>query len=272
MNGEQRIISATAFLLDMDGVLVRGSMAIDGSIGFVEHLVAAAIPFQIFTNNSRFTADDHAARLSGVGFPVTADHIFTSAMATAHFIKLQRPGASVFPIGEAGLTAALTQAGCRVTENAPDYVVLGESLSYHYEYIGMGARLVANGARFLATNPDVNGPTEQGLHPACGAVAALIQAATGKAPYFIGKPNPFMMRSVLDKLKLRAAEAVMVGDRMDTDVLAGLELGLTTALVLTGVTQRADIDNFAFRPDMVGERLADLTRLATGPSAVKEQA
>ena len=261
MQETRRQVRPKGFLLDMDGVLVRGATAIEGAIGFVESLVSGGTTFQIFTNNSRFTAEDHAARLQAIGFPVTAEHIFTSGLATARFIALQRPNATVFPIGDAGLTAALTAAECRITENAPDYVVLGEALSYHYESIAAGSRFVAAGARFLATNADVSGPTEHGPHPACGAAAALIQAATGKAPYFIGKPNPFMMRCVLDKLGLRAADAIMVGDRMDTDVLAGLELGLTTALVLTGMTQREEIDNFAFRPNIVAERLADLAYL-----------
>ncbi len=247
-----------AHLLDMDGVLVRGGEPIPGSVEYVAGLVERSVPFQIFTNNSRFTPEDHAGRLNAVGFPLTAEHIYTSALATAHFIKLQKPGASAFVIGDHGLAAALQEAGCRLTEMAPDFVVLGDTVSYHYEQIATGAHLVAGGARFLATNPDVNGPTERGLHPACGAVAALIEKATGRQPYFVGKPNPFMMRSALDRLGVRASDAIMVGDRMDTDVVAGLELGLVTALVLTGVTQREDIDRFPFRPNHVIERLADL--------------
>jgi NagD protein len=153
-------------------------------------------------------------------------------------------------------------AGSRVLN--PDFVVLGDTISHHYEQIATGAHFVAQGAWFLATNRDANSPTERGLHPACGAVAALIESATGRQPYFVGKPNPFMMRAALDRLGAQAANAIMVGDRMDTDVVAGLEMGLRTALVLTGATKRADIERFAFRPDHVIERLADLDQTIMG--------
>lgn len=248
----------TAHLLDMDGVLIRGGQPIEGSIDYVAALVATGKPFQIFTNNSRFTPEDHAERLRAVGFPVTPEHIYTSALATARFIELQKPGSSAYVIGDHGLVEALQRAGCRITEFGPDFVVLGDTTSYHYEQIAIGAELVAKGAWFLATNPDVTGPTERGFHPACGAVAALIEKAIGRQPYFVGKPNPFMMRSALDRLGMAAADTIMVGDRMDTDVLAGLESGLRTALVLTGVTTRADIMRFPFRPHHVVECLADL--------------
>ena len=251
-------MSKIAHLLDMDGVLVRGGEPIAGSVDFVKMLVNEKVPFQILTNNSRFTPQDHAERLKSIGFPVTPDDIYTSALATAHFVETQNPGASVYAIGDHGLLTALQGVGCRLTEFAPDFVALGEAISYHYEQIATGAHLVAAGARFLGTNPDVNGPTERGLHPACGAVAALIEKATGKSPYFVGKPNPFMMRSALDRLGVRASDAVMGGDRMDTDIIAGLESGLQTVLVLTGVTQRDGIDAFPFRPDRIVERVADL--------------
>lgn len=246
------------YLLDMDGVLVVGSRAIEGSIGFVKWLIEERRPFQIFTNNSRFTPSDLAERLRAIGFPIMTEHIYTSALATSHFIMKQNAAASAFIIGENGLTCALREAGCRITDVAPDYVVLGEAVSYDYEKIATGVHLVHGGARFIATNPDVAGPTERGLHPACGAVAALIAQATGRKPYFIGKPNPFMMRSVLDKLQAHVKDSVMVGDRIDTDVVAGLESGLRTVLVLTGVSSRGDLERFPFRPDLVVEKLADL--------------
>jgi NagD protein len=252
-----------AHLLDMDGVLVHGGQPIAGSVDYVAGLVATNRPFQIFTNNSRFTPEDHAARLSAVGFPVRPEHIYTSALATARFVELQKPGASAYVIGSHGLVEALQRSGCRITEFAPDFVILGDTTSYHYEQIVAGAQLVAEGALFLATNPDANCPTEAGLKPACGAVAALIEKATGRQPYFVGKPNPFMMRSALDRLGVRAADTIMVGDRMDTDVIAGLESGLMTALVLTGVTKQADITRFPFRPDRVVERLGDLGQTIT---------
>ncbi|CCV05894.1 NMP phosphatase [Mesorhizobium metallidurans STM 2683] len=250
-----------AHLLDMDGVLVRGGQPIAGSVDYVAGLVAKGEPFQIFTNNSRFTPDDHAERLRAVGFAVQPEHIYTSALATARFVELQKHGSSAYVIGDHGLVEALRQAGCRITEFAPEFVVLGDTTSYHYEQIATGAELVAKGARFLATNPDATGPTERGSHPACGAVAALIEKATGRQPYFVGKPNPFMMRNALDRLGVRAVDTIMVGDRMDTDVLAGLESGLKTALVLTGVTKLADIERFPFRPDHVVECLADLGQI-----------
>ncbi|MES0110140.1 HAD-IIA family hydrolase [Mesorhizobium sp. M0013] len=255
-----------AHLLDMDGVLVRGGKPIEGSVDYVAALVTKGEPFQIFTNNSRFTPEDHAARLKAVGFPVGAEHIYTSALATARFVALQKPGASAYVIGDHGLVEALRSVGCRITEFAPDFVVLGDTTSYHYEQIARGAELVAEGAWFLATNPDATGPTERGFHPACGAVAALIEKATGRQPYFVGKPNPFMMRSALERLGVDGVDTVMVGDRMDTDVLAGLESGLRTVLVLTGVSTRADIQRFSFRPDHVIERLADLAKIIMKPS------
>ncbi|ESY64003.1 HAD family hydrolase [Mesorhizobium sp. LNHC252B00] len=247
-----------AHLLDMDGVLVRGGQPIAGSVDYVAALVATAKPFQIFTNNSRFTPEDHAERLRAVGFPVLPEHIYTSALATARFVELQKPGSSAYVIGDHGLVEALRQVGCRITEFAPDFVVLGDTTSYHYQQIATGAELVAKGAWFLATNPDATGPTDRGFHPACGAVAALIEKATGRQPYFVGKPNSFMLRSALDRLGVGAADTIMVGDRMDTDVLVGLESGLHTALVLTGVSTRADMERFPFRPHHVIERLADL--------------
>ncbi|MER8808173.1 HAD-IIA family hydrolase [Mesorhizobium australicum] len=250
-----------AHLLDMDGVLVRGGKPIEGSVDYVAGLVARDEPFQIFTNNSRYTPEDHVSRLRAVGFPVLPEHIYTSALATARFVALQKPGASAYVIGAHGLVEALRREGCRVTEFAPDYVVLGDTTSYHYEQIATGAELVAKGAWFLATNPDATGPTERGFHPACGAVAALIEKATGRQPYFIGKPNPFMMRSALERLGAAAADTIMVGDRMDTDVLAGLESGLMTALVLSGLSTRVDIERFSFRPHHVIERLADLDKV-----------
>ncbi|TIW88476.1 MAG: HAD-IIA family hydrolase, partial [Mesorhizobium sp.] len=219
-----------AYLLDMDGVLVRGGIPIEGSADFVGALVESMRAFQIFTNNSRYTPEDHAHRLRGIGFPIEPHHIYTSAMATARFVSEQLPGASVYAIGDQGLIAALQAAGCRLTVFSPDYVVLGDADSYHYEAIAKGAQLVSAGARFVATSPDPAVPAEKGLHPACGAVAALIAEATGMKPYFIGKPNSFMTRCALERLRVSAEQTVLVGDRMDTDVLAGLESGMRSVL------------------------------------------
>ena len=247
-----------AHLLDMDGVLVRGGMPIEGSVDFVRVLVEDRRAFQIFTNNSKYTPEDHAYRLRGMGFPVEAHHIYTSALATAQFIGTQIPNASVYVIGDHGLTSALQGTGCRITAFSPDYVVLGDATSYHYEEIAIGAHLISAGARFVATNSDTTAPTEKGLHPSCGAVAALIAEATGMKPYFIGKPNSFMTRCVLDNLGAGPKQTVLVGDRMDTDVLAGLEAGCRSVLVLTGVTASGDLVRFPFKPDLVVDRLADL--------------
>lgn len=245
-------------LLDMDGVLVRGGTAIDGSVDYLTLLRANDVPFIIFTNNSRFAPDVHAENLASLGFPVEADNIFTSAIATARFVAAQKPSARVYAVGDPGLFHALDEHGLRVVDSAPDVVVIGESMEYHYPSLARAAHFVMEGARFIGTNPDVNGPVEGGFHPACGAVCAMIAASSGKQPYFIGKPNPLMMRGALDKLGARAAEAIMVGDRMDTDVLAGMELGLTTGLVLTGTSTRESITSFSYRPDFVVPRLRDL--------------
>ncbi|NBZ89409.1 HAD-IIA family hydrolase [Stagnihabitans tardus] len=247
-----------AHLLDMDGVLVRGGTAIDGSVEYVSRLKAAGVRFMLFTNNSRFSPRVHAEKLCALGFPITEADIHTSALATAQFLASQKPGATVFAVGDAGLFEALVSDGCRLVDEAPDFVVIGESLHYDYAALAHAAHLVMNGARFIGTNPDVNGPVEGGFHPACGAVCAMIQASSGKAPYFIGKPNPLMMRGALNRLSIRAANAIMVGDRMDTDVLAGLELGLQTALVLTGTSTRESMKGFPFRPSHVVPRLLDL--------------
>jgi NagD protein len=250
-----------AHLLDVDGVLVRGRQPIAGSVDYVAGLVTTGKPFQVFTNNSAFTPEDHAEHLRAIGFPLEPAHFYTSALATARYVETQKPGSTAYVIGEHGLVDALRRAGCHTTEIAPDFVVLGDTTSYRYEQIVTGADLIAKGARFLATNPDANCPTERGLRPACGAVAALIEKATGRQPYFVGKPNAFMIRGALDRLGARAADTIMVGDRMDTDIVAGLESGLRTALVLTGATARADLERFPFRPDHVLERLADLEEI-----------
>jgi NagD protein len=247
-----------AHLLDMDGVLVRGGAPVEGSADFVRALVENMRAFQIFTNNSRYTPEDHAHRLRGLGFPVEPHHIYTSALATARFVNEQLPGASVYAIGDQGLISALQAAGCRFTVFSPDYVVLGDADSYHYEEIATGARHVSAGARFIATSPDPAVPAEKGLHPACGAVAALISEATGIKPYFIGKPSSFMTRCALERLGVGAEQTVLVGDRMDTDILAGLESGMRSALVLTGATALTDVAQFPFKPDVIVDRLADL--------------
>jgi NagD protein len=242
----------------MDGVLVTGTRLIPGADAFIKRLQDAGAPFLLLTNNSSYTPHDLRARLHATGLDISAEAIFTSAMATARFLDGQRPRGKAYVIGDAGLTTALHAAGYVMTENNPDYVVLGETSSYSFPHIATAARLVAAGARFIATNPDVSGPADQGMVPATGALAALITTATGVKPYFIGKPNPLMMRSALRQLGTHSEDTVMIGDRMDTDMVAGIESGLGTILVLTGVTRRADIEKFPYRPDQVVESVADI--------------
>jgi NagD protein len=247
-----------SWLMDMDGVLVHDERAIPGADRFLGRLRDLSIPFLVLTNNSIYTRRDLSARLRASGLDVPEEAIWTSALATARFLEDQRPGGSAFVIGEAGLTTALHSAGYTLTEREPDYVVLGETRTYSFERITLAIRLIAGGARFIATNPDPTGPTPDGPLPATGSVAALISRATGVDPYFVGKPNPLMMRSALNAIDAHSETAAMVGDRMDTDVISGLEAGMHTVLVLTGSTQRAEAERFPYRPSRIVDSIADL--------------
>ncbi len=247
-----------SYIIDMDGVLVSGQTLIPGADEFISRLKAGGHKFLILTNNSVYTPTDLAHRLRTIGLPVEKEQIFTSAMATANFLATQKPGGKAFVIGEVGLTVAIHGAGYIMTDIEPDYVVLGETLNYSLESITKAVRMVAAGARFIATNPDANGPSEFGLVPACGAMAALIETASGSKPFFIGKPNPYMMRSALNFLGVHSENTVMVGDRMDTDMLAGLQSGLETILVLSGVTRQADIGLFPYQPAHVFPSVMDI--------------
>jgi NagD protein len=247
-----------SWLMDMDGVLVREENAIPGADRFLARLRELELPFLVLTNNSIYTRRDLAARLRASGLDVPEDSIFTSALATARFLEEQRPGGTAFAIGEAGLTTALHDAGYTLTERDPDYVVLGETRTYSFESITRAIRLIGTGARFIATNPDTTGPSAEGPLPATGSVAALISRATGVEPYFVGKPNPLMMRSALNAIDAHSETTAMIGDRMDTDIVAGLEAGLETILVLSGVTARADAERFPFRASRTVESVADL--------------
>jgi len=248
-----------SWLMDMDGVLVHEEFAIPGASEFIAGLVRRDVPFLVLTNNSIYTRRDLAARLAASGLAIPEDRIWTSALATARFIADQRPGGTAYVVGEAGLTTALHQAGYTLTEREPDYVVLGETRTYSFEAITRAIRLVENGARFIATNPDPTGPSKEGSIPATGSVAALITRATGIEPYYVGKPNPLMMRSALNRIDAHSETTAMVGDRMDTDVVSGLEAGLETILVLTGVTKAAaETERFPYRPTRIVESIADL--------------
>jgi NagD protein len=250
-----------AWLSDMDGVLVHEEEPIPGASDFVAKLTRIGRPFLLLTNNSIFTPRDLKARLHRSGIDVPEDAIWTSALATAQFLDNQRPGGTAYVIGEAGLTTALHEIGYVLTESDPEYVVLGETRTYSFEAITTAIRLVEKGARFIATNPDVSGPSIHGPIPATGSVAALITKATGVDPYFVGKPNPLMMRSALNRIDAHSETTVMVGDRMDTDVISGLEAGLRTILVMTGSTRAGQVDRFPYRPTRIVDSVADIVDL-----------
>ncbi|MGZ4341265.1 MAG: HAD-IIA family hydrolase [Solirubrobacteraceae bacterium] len=247
-----------SWLMDMDGVLVHEEHAIPGADQWIARLREREIPFLVLTNNSIYTRRDLAARLRTSGLDVPEQSIWTSALATARFLEDQRPGGSAFVIGEAGLTTALHASGYTLTERNPDYVVLGETRTYSFERITLAIRLIDSGARFIATNPDATGPALEGPLPATGSVAALISRATGVDPYFVGKPNPPMMRSALNAIDAHSETTAMIGDRMDTDIVSGLEAGMETILVLSGLTTRDEAERYPYRASRIIDSVADL--------------
>jgi NagD protein len=246
------------FIMDMDGVIVRGTQPVPGAAEFIRRLGETGRRFLILTNNSIYTPRDLANRLRYSGIDLSEDHVYTSAIATARFLHSQRPQGSAYAIGEAGLTTALHDIGYTLSEHEPDYVVLGETSTYSFERITRAIRLVTAGARFIATNPDPIGPSDGGIAPATGAVAALIERATGVSPYYVGKPNPLMLRTALRVIDAHSEDTVMIGDRMDTDIVMGIESGLETILVLTGVTTREQAERFPYRPTHILESVAEL--------------
>ena len=247
-----------SWLTDMDGVLVHENHPLPGAAELIHSWVESGTPFLVLTNNSIFTPRDLAARLRASGLEVPEERIWTSALATADFCRSQIPGGSAFVIGEAGLTTALHEAGFVMTETDPDFVVVGETRNYSFEAITKAIRLINSGARFIATNPDATGPSADGVLPATGAIAALITKATGMDPYVVGKPNPMMFRSAMNKIGAHSENTGMIGDRMDTDIVAGIEAGLHTILVLTGISDQAEIERYPFRPDEIINSVADL--------------
>jgi NagD protein len=251
-------LPAACWLTDMDGVLVHEGIPVPGAQDFVRALEKSGKRYLVLTNNSIYTPRDLHARLRSSGIDVPAESIWTSALATAQFLDGQRPGGTAYVIGEAGLTTALHDIGYVLTDLEPDYVVLGETRSYSFTAITRAIRLVDAGSRFIATNPDPTGPSHEGALPATGSVAALITKATGVEPYFVGKPNPLMMRSALNAVGGHSESTAMIGDRMDTDIVSGMEAGLETVLVLTGVTTRAMVDRFPYRPSRIVDSVADL--------------
>lgn len=246
------------FICDMDGVIYHGNRLLPGVKEFVEWLYANDKEFLFLTNSSERSPKELQQKLARMGLQVDEKHFYTSALATAKFISNQAPGCSAYVIGAPGLVNALYEAGITMNDVNPDYVVVGETSNYNYENIVHAVSLVLKGAKLIGTNTDLTGPSENGIIPACRALVSPIELATGKAAYFVGKPNPLMMRTGLKLLGVHSAEAVMIGDRMDTDVIAGIETGLDTVLVLSGVTGKEDIDLYPFRPKYVLNGVGDI--------------
>ena len=252
----------TGFICDMDGVIYHGNQILPGVTEFIQWLQEEKKEYLFLTNNSGYTPRELNQKLARMGLDVPEEHFYTSALATAAFLKEQAPGCSVFAIGEAGLLNALYDAGITMNDVNPDYVVVGEGRSYPLDTLTKATNLVLAGARLIGANSDVSGPIENGIAPGCRALVAPIEMATGTQAYFCGKPNPLMMRTGLRLLHCHSAEAVMVGDRMDTDVISGLESGMSTVLVLTGVSNRDTLKTYAYRPNMVLNGVGDIVTIA----------
>ena len=246
----------------MDGVIYHGNQILPGVAEFIDWLHRENKEYLFLTNNSGYTPRELHQKLSRMGLDVPEERFYTSALATAAFLKNQAPGCSVYAIGEAGLLNALYDAGITMNDVNPDYVVIGEGKAYSLDTLTRATNLVLRGAKLIGANTDVSGPIENGISPACGALVAPIELATGKKAYFCGKPNPLMMRTGLRLLGCHSEEAVIVGDRMDTDVIAGLESGADTVLVLSGVSDRATIQTYAYQPTMILDGVGDIARLA----------
>ena len=247
------------FIIDMDGVLIEGKTIIPDADLFINKLIKQKRNFLVLTNNPVYTPRDLAHRLQEIGLQIDENQIFTSALATAAFLQRQRPNGKAYVLGESGLTQAIHDIGYIITDINPDYVVLGETMAYNFEMIKKAIRLIHDkGARFIATNPDPSGPSEKGIVPGAGALAAMIESASGKKAFYVGKPNPLMMRTAIKYLGVHSEDTVMVGDRMDTDIVAGVQSGMGTILVLSGITRREDIDHFPYLPTHIYESVADI--------------
>ena len=246
------------FICDMDGVIYHGNNLLPGAADFVKMLEERKLKYLFLTNSSERTPRELAEKLARLGIQVSAEHFYTSALATADFLSRQKPGCSVFAIGEAGLTNALYEKGISMNDVDPDYVVVGETRSYSFDRLEKAVQLVLKGAKLIGTNPDLTGPTEKGIVPATGSLISPIELSTGKKAYFIGKPNPFMMRRAVKYLNAMSRETVIIGDRMDTDIIAGVEAEVDTVLVLSGVTAKADVEHFAYAPKYIMSGLTEL--------------
>jgi len=253
--------SKHGYLIDMDGVVYRGSELIPGASRFISELRARDIPFLFLTNNSQRTRRDVAAKLARMGIAVEEEHVFTCAMATARFLAQQKPNGTAFVIGEGGLLTALHQNGYAVVDHDPDYVVVGEGRTFNLELVEAAVRMILRGAKLIATNLDPSCPTQHGLRPGCGAMVAMLETATGVKAFSVGKPSPAMMRAARKELGLTTDQTTMIGDTMDTDILGGVQLGFRTVLVLSGGTRREDLAGFAFRPDLVVPSLEEFANI-----------
>lgn len=248
----------TGFLIDMDGVIYRGSELLRGANVFINRLIELEIPFLFLTNNSQRTKRDVATRLVRMGIPAEERHIFTCAMATARFLAQQKPKGTAYVIGEGGLLNALHRNGYAIVDHDPDYVVVGEGRAFTLEMVETAVRMILKGAKLIATNLDPNCPTQQGLRPGCGAIVAMLETATGTKAFSVGKPSPVMLRAARKQLGLATAETTVIGDTMETDILGGVQMGYRTVLVLTGSTREQDLLRYAYRPDIVVDSIADL--------------
>ena len=246
------------YLIDMDGVIYRSSEIIPGAIEFIDRLKEEDIPFLFLTNNSQRTRLDILTKLRRMGFNVEENNIFTCAMATARFLARQKPGGTAYVIGEGGLLNALHSNGYSIVDHDPDYVVIGEGRSITFEMVEAAVKMVAGGAKLVATNPDPNCPTKDGIRPGCGAIAAMIEAATGIESFSVGKPSPVMTRQARNELGTATADTTIIGDTMETDILGGVQMGYQTILVLSGGTRQEDLVRFAYSPDLVVDSIAEL--------------
>ena len=253
-----QIKNKVGFICDMDGVIYHGSRILDGVPEFLSWLINSEKKFVFLTNSSERTPHELSMKLGRMGLDISPDHFYTSAMATAEFLSSQKPDSTAYVIGEAALTKALYDRKIYMNDVNPDYVVVGETRSYSFEKIEKAIDLVLKGAKLIGTNPDITGPTERGIMPATGALIAPIEIATGRKAYFVGKPNPLMLRHGLKKLDCHSADIAFIGDRMDTDIIAGIESNVDTVLVLSGVTKMEDIDRFPYRPKYILNSVKDL--------------
>jgi NagD protein len=257
-NAIENIKSKSGFIIDMDGVIYHGNMLLPGVTEFLAWLENSGKKYLFLTNSPERTPKELHEKLARLGINVGEDHFYTSALATASFLANQKPNGSAYIIGDAGLIHAMYSAGFTVNNVNPDYVVVGDTHSYNFEKIELAVNLVIRGAKLIGTNPDVSGPVENGITPSTKALIAPIEIASGKKAYYVGKPNPLMMRIALRRLGVKREDSIVIGDRMDTDVICGLESEIDTLLVLSGISDRKTIDQFPYRPQYILNGVKDL--------------